>query len=106
MVDWTSLIRLIGTIGAVLGQQKLSTSHDPWRGVGASAYLLVINQLPDSVEVRVTAPEIDSTVRYLGKAGDWSLFKLPYADTKVYVDILGTVTEINVGKPGFYTIKL
>lgn len=106
MIDWGSFLRLIGTIGVVFGEQKLSTSHDPWSKVGSDSYLLVISSLPDSVIVQVTAPEVDSTVRVLGKAGEWSVFKLPYTDTKVYVDILGTVTILKVDKPGVYIINL
>lgn len=107
MVDWGSFLRLIGTIGVILTEQKFSTREDSWSKVGSNSYLLVISSLSDSVEVRVTAPVIDSTIRNLGKVGSgWTVLRLPYADTKVYVDVSGKVTVIKIDKPGFYPIKL
>lgn len=73
----------------------------PWDNLNSSAYVLVVNERHDSLEVFAEAHEVDNARRYMGiVVPDGSkVFKIPYADTKVTI-ILGDTTHIlDVKKP-------
>jgi len=102
-VDWASLFATALNIGMVVGQMKLAERHPlaPWQQVGSEARVNVVNPSRDSVLVYVSAPEVDDASRRLGVVPpcDSSTFRLPYADTKVRVNVSGRVTVIDVDRP-------
>lgn len=76
----------------------------PWEAIGSTAYVYIVNQDDDTLRVMVAAPEVDGVLRYLGAVpphGE-AAFKLPYVDARV--TLYAPIGEIDVKKPGVWTV--
>jgi hypothetical protein len=100
---WEQLASTLLTIGMALGQMKMAERNPlaPWEAIGSSASVRVVNDTRDSVTVVVSAPDVDDASRRLGTVApcDSAVLRLPYADTRVRVNIGGEVTTIPVSRP-------
>ena len=91
----TELIKLVGTAAALLFYNHYSSPNrhplHPWEKVGSANWVEFANPSADSVRVYAIAPEVDNAVRFVDAVAPGAVvyLRLPYADTKVTVLMIG-----------------
>lgn len=103
------LVTLFGMFAGLALTHKYpnSSSLRPWTGIGTTAYVQVNNHTQISRMVYASA-KVDSANRFLGlvPSCDSKTFKLPYADTKVLIDVNGAQYVLNVNKPKTFVLEI